>query len=80
MRAKRELIRVVRSPGGALTVDLRGKASGRGAYLCPDEACLERGIALGALATALASAIDADTARRLKAELSEGMATRMAGR
>jgi len=34
-RAKRELVRVVRSPTGELSVDLRGKASGRGAYLDP---------------------------------------------
>ena len=32
-RAKRELVRVVRSPAGELSVDLRGKAPGRGAYL-----------------------------------------------
>ncbi|HEY7625202.1 MAG TPA: YlxR family protein, partial [Candidatus Limnocylindria bacterium] len=43
-RAKRELVRVVRSPAGDLSVDLRGKAPGRGAYLDPDPACLDRGI------------------------------------
>ena len=42
MKAKKELIRVVRSPEGAISLDFRGKAPGRGAYLCPDAACLKR--------------------------------------
>ncbi|MBM4435616.1 MAG: YlxR family protein, partial [Chloroflexi bacterium] len=53
-RAKRELVRVVRAAGaGGLDVDLRGKASGRGAYLCADPACLERGLTEGSLARSL---------------------------
>jgi predicted RNA-binding protein YlxR (DUF448 family) len=69
VRAKRELVRIVRSPAGELAVDLRGKASGRGAYLDPDPACLDRGLRDGALARALETAIDAATAERLKVEL-----------
>lgn len=38
---KRELVRVVRGPDGVVTVDPTGKRSGRGAYLCASEACLE---------------------------------------
>ncbi len=38
---KRELIRVVRSPDGRVFVDTTGKQSGRGAYLCRMEACLD---------------------------------------
>jgi predicted RNA-binding protein YlxR (DUF448 family) len=68
-RAKRELVRVVRSPTGELSVDLRGKASGRGAYLDPDPGCLERGLAEGALARALEIDIDGVTADRLRVEL-----------
>ena len=34
MFPKRELIRVVRSPEGEITLDFKGKAPGRGAYLC----------------------------------------------
>jgi hypothetical protein len=30
---------VVRTPDGAVAVDLTGKLNGRGAYLCPDDAC-----------------------------------------
>lgn len=42
MKAKKELIRVVRSPEGAVSLDFKGKAPGRGAYLCPDPACLAK--------------------------------------
>lgn len=37
---KDALIRVVKDKGGVLTVDLTGKAEGRGAYVCAEEACL----------------------------------------
>ena len=68
-RAKRELVRVVRSPLGELSVDLRGKAPGRGAYLDPDPSCLERGLAEGALARALEIPIDEAAAAKLRKEL-----------
>ena len=35
MKPKKELIRVVRSPAGEISLDFRGKAPGRGAYVCP---------------------------------------------
>ncbi|HXO66547.1 MAG TPA: YlxR family protein [Candidatus Dormibacteraeota bacterium] len=38
-RPKRELIRLVRTPDAAVVVDPSGKLNGRGAYLCPDDAC-----------------------------------------
>ena len=49
MKAKRELIRVVRSPEGAISLDFRGKAPGRGAYVCPQTACLKKAIKSRAL-------------------------------
>jgi len=76
VRAKRELVRIVRTPGGELAVDLRGKAPGRGAYLDPDQACLERGLREGALAKALETPIDAVTAARLKVELEDAARVR----
>ena len=38
--AKKQLIRVVRTPEGRLLLDARGKASGRGAYICRSAECL----------------------------------------
>ena len=57
MKPKKELIRVVRSPEGEITLDFRGKANGRGAYLCPDPACLKKAIKARALERALDTAI-----------------------
>ena len=68
-RPKRELVRVVRSPLGELSVDLRGKAPGRGAYLDPDPGCLERGLSEGALSRALEIPIDEAAAAKLRGEL-----------
>lgn len=42
VRPKKELIRIVRTPEGSVMVDLTGKRSGRGAYLCPSPECLEK--------------------------------------
>lgn len=42
MKPKRELIRVVRSPEGEISLDFHGKKPGRGAYLCPSPDCLKR--------------------------------------
>ena len=40
MKPKKELIRVVRSPQGEVSLDFKGKLPGRGAYVCPNPACL----------------------------------------
>jgi predicted RNA-binding protein YlxR (DUF448 family) len=42
MKPKRELIRVVKSPEGEISLDFRGKKPGRGAYVCPSAECLKR--------------------------------------
>ena len=41
-RPKVELLRVVRSPEGEISLDFTGKKSGRGAYICRDVKCLRR--------------------------------------
>ncbi len=41
-KPKIELLRVVRSPEGEISLDFTGKKSGRGAYLCRDVKCLRR--------------------------------------
>ena len=40
MKPKKELVRIVKEPEGAILLDRTGKKAGRGAYICPDEACL----------------------------------------
>ena len=41
-KPKKELIRVVRSPEGEVSLDFKGKLPGRGAYVCPLPACLAK--------------------------------------
>ena len=42
MKPKKELIRAVKSPQGEMSLDLTGKKSGRGAYICPDKDCFDK--------------------------------------
>ena len=44
MKEKRELIRVVKTPEGDITIDAKGKMNGRGAYICPKEDCLQKAV------------------------------------
>ena len=57
---KRELIRVVRTPDGNFMVDPTGKANGRGAYLCRQASCWEKGLSKQRLAQALKVALSAE--------------------
>jgi predicted RNA-binding protein YlxR (DUF448 family) len=65
VKPKRELIRVVRAADGTVHVDETGKAHGRGAYLCRDRACWEKGVGGAGRATS------SPLAHSLKATLSE---------
>lgn len=66
MRPKRELIRVVRAPGGDVRVDPTGKVSGRGAYVCPAGECVERALRDGRLQHALEVPVPGDAADALR--------------
>lgn len=71
MKPKRELLRVVKSPEGEISLDPVGKKPGRGAYVCPDEACLKRAIKTRQLERALETAIDPAVIEGLEKALSE---------
>ena len=72
MKAKKELVRVVRSPEGEISLDFRGKAPGRGAYLCRSSECLKRAVKSRALERALSVPVPEDVWARLTAELEAG--------
>ena len=42
MKPKKEMTRVVKTADGEISADPTGKAAGRGAYICGDEACLKK--------------------------------------
>jgi predicted RNA-binding protein YlxR (DUF448 family) len=56
-QAKRNFLRIVRTPEGAIEVDETGKRSGRGAYLHQSRACWEAGLNRRALDQALKTTI-----------------------
>ena len=57
---KRLLLRVVRTPEGQIIVDPTGKANGRGAYLCRQSQCLDKGLTKERLAQALKTNVSPD--------------------
>ncbi|MAM33224.1 MAG: nucleic acid-binding protein [Acidimicrobiaceae bacterium] len=57
-----ELVRIRATPDGFA----RGRGPGRGAYVCPDRACLDAAIARKAIRRALRTAADADDLARLQ--------------
>ena len=71
-REKRELIRVVRAPDGGVSLDFRGQAPGRGAYICPDMACLKKALRSKALDRSLEVTIPEEIYARLEQEMEEG--------
>ncbi|MEW5921089.1 MAG: YlxR family protein [Bacillota bacterium] len=62
---KRELIRVVRTPTGEIELDSTGRKAGRGAYICPDAACLKKAIKGKGLEKSLQRNIPEDVVTRL---------------
>lgn len=71
-KPKAELIRVVRSPEGEVLLDLTGKKSGRGAYICRDVKCLKKARKSGRIAHNLACEISPEVYDSMEAELTAG--------
>ncbi len=63
--AKRELVRLVGIPGGGVQVDLTGKKSGRGAYLCQSGECWDSALKTGRLESALRTSIRLEDKEKL---------------
>ncbi|ERI92911.1 hypothetical protein HMPREF1982_02069 [Clostridiales bacterium oral taxon 876 str. F0540] len=72
MKPKKELIRIVKSCEGDLSVDLTGKKPGRGAYICKNEECLEKAIKTKRLEKNLETKFDDSIYSKLKEEIIDG--------
>lgn len=70
-KPKKELVRVVRTPTGEILLDLTGKKSGRGAYVCPSLVCLKKARKARRLERALDCPIPEDVYDRLEAEMGD---------
>lgn len=68
-RPKPELIRIVRSPEGEISLDATGKKPGRGAYICRNSACLVKAKKSRRLEKSLSVPITEEVYERLEREL-----------
>lgn len=68
-KEKRELVRIVRSPEGEISVDVTGKKPGRGAYICPNLECLNKVIKSKRLERSLETTISQEIYESLKEQL-----------
>lgn len=75
MKPKKELLRIVRSPEGEVSIDTSGKKSGRGAYVCYQEICLMRAIKQRQLDRALEVSVAAELTEQLKEALAKLLVT-----
>ena len=69
MKEKRSLLRIVKSPEGAISFDRVGKAPGRGAYICRSRECLDRAVRQRQLERALETRIDEQVFAQLMEEI-----------
>jgi uncharacterized protein len=66
---KRELVRIVRTPEGDITLDHTGKRAGRGAYICPKRECLEAAVKKKRLEKSLEQPLSQEVLQALQGSL-----------
>lgn len=66
VRPRRDLVRIVRTPEGAVMLDEKGKRNGRGAYLCRQRSCLEAALQQRQLERALKVPLTTETKSELR--------------
>ena len=69
VKPKKELVRIVRSPEGAYSVDLTGKKPGRGAYVCHRSECFDAAVKKRQFAKAFKENVDEGVLRALRGAL-----------
>jgi len=69
IKPKKELLRIVKSSDGDISIDTTGKKNGRGAYICKNEKCLDMAIKNKRLSREFEMAIPAEIYDRLREEL-----------
>ena len=69
MKPKKELVRVVKTPEGEISLDPTGKMNGRGAYLCKDPQCLGKAQKSKRIEKALSCTVPDEIYNKLEQEL-----------
>lgn len=70
MKSKKEMIRVIRTSDEEFVLDATGKKNGRGAYICPNRACLEMALKNKGLERSFKQAIPKEVYESLEKEMS----------
>ena len=70
-KPKRELIRVVKTAEGDVSIDFTGRANGRGAYICNNVGCLEKAVKTRRLSKAFSMQIDMQIYEDLRKAIEE---------
>lgn len=71
MKPKKEMVRVVRSKEGEVSLDLTSRKSGRGAYVCPNSSCLSKARKARRIERALQCPIPEEVYDRMEEEMQE---------
>lgn len=69
LRNKKEMLRIVASPDGVISIDRTGKAAGRGAYIEPKEECFETAYKMKRLERSLKRQVSQDIYEDLRKQL-----------
>lgn len=71
MKNKKEMVRIVHNESGEFFVDFTGKMHGRGSYICPDTACLEKARKSKGLERSFKCAVPGEIYEQLKVALED---------
>ena len=71
MKAKKEMIRVIKTTEGAIMLDATGRKNGRGAYICPNSECLQKAVKSKGLERSFKMPIPKDVYEMLAKEMGE---------
>jgi predicted RNA-binding protein YlxR (DUF448 family) len=69
---KNTLIRILRTPEGEVVLDLTGKRSGRGAYICKSASCLKKARKSGRITSSLECSVPEEVYLKMEEELTVG--------
>ncbi len=70
MKAKSELVRIIKTPEGEVCLDKTGRMNGRGAYICLNKDCYNRAVKSKGIEKSLKMAIPEDIYDAIGKELS----------
>lgn len=72
IKPKKELIRILKSSEGDISIDFTGKKNGRGAYICSNEECFDRAVKSKRLPKEFEMQISNEVYERLRDEIKRG--------